>query len=87
MPQPTVATSNRFSLLGDEVDDLESLAGTVVDPLASPLPDNGAAKPVGPIAPSGDQIPSGAVLPAPCGKSVAAASNSSAAASPYEPSL
>ena len=51
VPQPAVATSNRFSLLGDEVEDLESLAGTVVDPLASPLPDNGAAEPVGPTAP------------------------------------
>jgi hypothetical protein len=87
VPQPTVATSNRFSLLGDEVDNLETFAGTVVDPLASPLPDNCAAEPVGPNAPSGDQIPSGAVLPAPCGESVAAASNSSAAVSPYEPSL
>jgi hypothetical protein len=35
--QSAVETSNRFSLLADEVDDLTSLAGTVVDPLASPL--------------------------------------------------
>jgi hypothetical protein len=87
VPQPAVATNNRFSLLGDEVDDLESLAGTVVHPLASPLHDNGAAEPVGPTATSVDQIPSGAALPAPRGESVVAASDSSATASPSEPSL
>ena len=42
----------------------------------------------GPTATSVDHIPSGAAaLPAPCGESVAAASNSSATASPSEPSL
>jgi hypothetical protein len=41
----------------------------------------------GPTVTSVDQIPSGAALPAPRGESVADASNSSATASPSEPSL
>ncbi|CAB4045296.1 Hypothetical predicted protein, partial [Paramuricea clavata] len=69
------------------VDDLASLAGTIVDPLASPLPTDGAAEPVGSTPPSVDQIPAGTQPPVPCGESVAAACQSSAIFSLSEPSL
>ena len=85
--QSAVATSNRFSLLGDEVDDLISLAGTVVDPLASPLSVDGAVEPVGPTSPSVDHIASGTQPPEPSGEPMAAACLSSAAASQSESSL
>ena len=84
---PAVITSNRFSPLGDEMDDLASLAGTVVDPLASPLPTNSAAEPVGSTPPSVGHIPTGTKPPVPCGESVAATCESSATVSPPEPSL
>ena len=84
---PAVTTSNRFSLLGDEADDLLSLAGTVVDPLASPLPTISAAEPVSPTPPSVGHISTGTSPPVPCGESVAATCGSSATVSPSEPSL
>ena len=85
LAQPAVATTNRFSLLGDEIDDLESLAGTVVDPFASPLLAIGAAESVGSTTPPVGQVP--AMPSVTCGESVAAACQSSATASPSEPSL
>ena len=85
--QSAVATSNRFSLLGDEVDDLTSLAGTVVDPLASPLSVDSAVEPVGPTSPSVDHVASGTQPPVPSGEPMAAACLSSAAASQSESSL
>ena len=134
VPPSAILTSNRFSVLTDEATDLEAIAETVVDPLASPPPAVSpsvvppsqtavlAAEPLphvvptppaaisasshqggaeftsppstsrsastGPTATSVDHIPSGAAgLPAPHGESVVAASNSSATASPTEPSL
>ena len=54
------------------MDDLESLAGTVVDLLASPMTDNGAAELVGSTATSVDQVFPGATPPAPRVESVAA---------------
>ena len=85
--QSAVATSNRFSLLADEVDDLTSLAGTVVDPLASPLSVDSAVEPVGPTSPSVDHVASGTQPPVPSGEPMAAACLSSAAASQSESSL
>ena len=86
--QSAVATSKRFSLLADEVDDLIiSLAGTVVDPLASPLSVDGAVEAVGPTSPSVDHVASGTQPPVPSGEPLAAACLSSAAASQSESSL
>jgi hypothetical protein len=85
--QSAVATSNRFSLLADEVDDLISLAGTVVDPLASPLSVDGAVGPVGPTSPSVDHVASGTQPPVPSGEPLADACLSSAAAYQSESSL
>ena len=85
--QSAVETSNRFSLLADEVDDLTSLARTVVDPLASPLYVASAVEPVGPTSPSVDHVASGTQPPVPSGEPMAAACLSSAAASQSESSL
>ena len=74
-------------LLGDEVDDLTSLAGTVVDPLASPLSVDSAVQPVGPTSPSVDHVASGTKPPVPRGEPMAAACQSSAAVSQSESSL
>ena len=81
--QPAITTTNRFSILGDEVDDLESLAGKVFDPLASP----GAAELVGSTETSVDQINKGATPPAPHLASEMANPNCSATESPPEHSL
>ena len=55
--QPVVDTSNRFALLRDEVDDLVSLAGTVIDPLASPSPSRSSYEPRGSAGTSVSQTP------------------------------
>ena len=69
------------------MDDLISLAGTVVDPLASPLSVDGAVEAVGPTSPSVDHVASGTQPPVPSGEPLAAACLSSAAASQSESSL